>query len=54
LSDLAVSKNEVCLEGANLQDSIDVQRKVMTLLKVIPEKEFCNFFQQWQHHWVVV
>jgi len=44
LSDLAVSKNKVQLEGASLQDSIDVQRKVMALLKVIPEKEYCNFF----------
>jgi hypothetical protein len=53
LSDLAVSKNKVQLEGASLQDSIDGQWKVMTLLKVIPEKEFSNFFQQWQHHRVV-
>lgn len=38
LSDFAISKNKVWLEGANLQHSIDVQRKVMTLLKGIQKR----------------
>jgi hypothetical protein len=50
LSDLAISKNKFQLAGKNLQDGIDVQIKVIALLKVIPKEEFCNFYQQWQHH----
>jgi hypothetical protein len=40
LSDLAISKNKFQLEGERLQDSIDVQIKVIVLLKVIPKEEF--------------
>jgi len=44
------SKINSSLKGRGFQDTEDI-KKVMTLMKAIPQQEFQKCFQQWQHSW---
>jgi hypothetical protein len=39
------------VKGRRFQDTEDIKENVMTALKPIPQQEFQNCFQQWQHLW---
>jgi len=51
LMTLAVSKNKVCLKGANVSGCWRHPKKCEDALKAIPRQEFQKCSQQWQHHW---
>jgi hypothetical protein len=39
------------LNGQRFRDIEDIQKDVTTALKAVPQQEFLNCFQQWQHRW---
>jgi hypothetical protein len=44
-------KIKFVLKGRRFHDIEYVQKNVMILMKAIPQQEFQNCFQQWQHRW---
>jgi hypothetical protein len=45
------TKIKSALRVQRFQDTEDIRRNVMMVLKAIPQQEFQNCFQQWQHRW---